>query len=544
MKTINEYMLLILIVLLNFGPAFNQVFRGINQNYKWIPTDIPDGIVDLRIYSNNILEINDTSFNYSNFSLVKYANLRYNGIRSISRNAFARFTRLVTLNLDSNRLTHFEIVSTYMPDLETVKICCNQLSAVPKFDGVFGNLKTLYLGNNNIRYVYAQDFQNITNLVYLFMQSNNMIAFESFYQKGLSLSKLNEVRLHENTLTLTERNFAGFHGLRTIYLDSSGLTSIELDSNDTPNLQTLYLRSNLLTTTPVFRGTFQSLVSIYLDSCKLINFELISNNTPNLQTLSLVSNSLSVIPNFIGKIQSLVTLQLDNNAIQIIHPNSFVNISNLRQLDLSNNKIKEFTSFAELPNLEEFDLAHNNLMKIPQLNGSYSTPLNLHLEYNNISTESMLKLKTYFNISGNALRNLYLSANPDLGNNIDGVIDYIVKNFPNIGYITLSNLNIQKLPDLKPYDINSISLDLSRNNIAKISPGQWEIISQINTLKLNLDNNPLVLNVPNLLQYVRQSTDLELRLSQAKFNCGEMCWMLETRYVTLEQIFVEIELWF
>ena len=71
------------------------------------------------------------------------------------------------------------------------------------------------------------------------MNSNGMLEFKSFYQNTIPLSNITELYLHQNKMAFTNRNFAGFTNLRTLGLISSRLTTFELMSSDTPNLQIL-----------------------------------------------------------------------------------------------------------------------------------------------------------------------------------------------------------------------------------------------------------------------------------------------------------------
>ena len=302
-----------------------------------------------------------------------------------------------------------------------------------------------------------------------------------FYQNTISSNNITELYLHHNEITFTNRNFAGFTNLRMLDLDSNQLTIFELQSSDTPNLQTLNLRSN----------------------------------------------SLSVMPVFIGQLHSLETLDLERNAIENIQPNDFENITNITNLDLSYNKIIAFKSHAELSYLGELNLAHNSLVQVPYLAGHYSSPVTLNIEHNNISTKSMLQLKMNFNTSNSALRTLNLGGNPDFVNNISEVIDYIIKNFPDVGHIGLPYSNIKELPILRSNNVSKISLSFSGNQISDISFEEWEIISQFNEFRLNLNYNP-VNGLPNLLPYLKPDLVVELLLNEAKMNCDDMCWMLET----------------
>ena len=74
-----------------------------------------------------------------------------------------------------------------------------------------------------------------------------------------------------------------------------------------------------------------------------------------------------MIPVFIGQLPSLLTLKLKSNALEIIKPFTFENVTNITNLDLSYNQITAFhISHAELGYLGELNLAHNNLVQVPQ----------------------------------------------------------------------------------------------------------------------------------------------------------------------------------
>ena len=110
-----------------------------------------------------------------------------------------------------------------------------------------------------------------------------------------------------------------------------------------------------------------------MESNQLITFELMSNDTPNLQTLELLDNSLSAMPVFIGQLHSPETLDLESNAIEIILPDAFENITNIRNLSLSKYKITESVSNVELSHLSELNLANNRLVQVPHLEGHFSS---------------------------------------------------------------------------------------------------------------------------------------------------------------------------
>ena len=296
-----------------------EVFHGDNQGFNSIPVNISDGMTALYLSENNIKTLNDLSFSYSNFSLVQNVDLSSNGMKEISMRAFAGFIKLQDLNLKINSLINFEIMSSDVPMLTDLYLSYNKLSTFPTFNGYFEKLRILDVNNNNIKYVCAYDFENISNIDYLYFSHNDINVFETFYESGIAFNNLYFFHLSYNNFTLGHRTFAGFVMLQKLHLNKNNFAGFEIMSSDVPNLKGLYLKDN----------------------------------------------SLSKIPTFIGKLDSLTTMNLTGNSITFIDPESFANITNLRVLDLSYNNLIEFTSFAELPKLRKLDLSYNRLAKMP-----------------------------------------------------------------------------------------------------------------------------------------------------------------------------------
>ncbi|NXP08504.1 LRC66 protein, partial [Thinocorus orbignyianus] len=91
---------------------------------------------------------------------------------------------------------------------------------------------------------------------------------------------------------------------------------------------------------------------------------------PALKVLSVERNHLSRVPRGLGLLQSLQTLRLSSNGIQQVGLRDFQNCSQLKDIELQNNKITEIhpDAFRDLHKLQVLDLRENALATpLPQL---------------------------------------------------------------------------------------------------------------------------------------------------------------------------------
>ncbi|XP_062441573.1 osteomodulin [Rhea pennata] len=232
---------------------------------------------------------------------------------------------------------------------------------------------------------------------------------------------------------------------------------------------------------------------------------------------------LKMIPNIPIHIQQLY---LQNNDIEAVLAGPFTNVTILREINLSYNKIKfhmiDHGVFAKLSNLVQLHLQHNELEEFP-----FPLPSSLErllLGFNKISR-----------LSGNALEGLPNITMLDLCNNflddsaLKGKHFSILKNLmqinlcnnrlktmppdlpPSLMYLSLENNSISYIPENYFSRLPKIiALRMSHNNLQNIPHNAFNLS---NLLELNLGHNKLkqVFYIPRSLQHLYiEDNDIEI----------------------------------
>ncbi|KAM9182493.1 osteomodulin [Mergus octosetaceus] len=202
---------------------------------------------------------------------------------------------------------------------------------------------------------------------------------------------------------------------------------------------------------------------------------------------------LKMIPNIPAHVQQLY---LQNNDIEAVPAGPFTNVTILREINLSHNKIKfhmiDHGVFAKLSNLLQLHLQHNELEEFP-----FPLPSSLErllLGFNKISQ-----------LSGNALEGLPNITMLDLCNNF--LDDSVLKGkrfsvMKNLMQINLCNNKLETMPPDLPSSLMYLSLE--NNSITYIPENYFSRLPKIIALRMshnNLQNIPYnTFNLPNLLE--------------------------------------------
>ncbi|XP_051483238.1 osteomodulin [Apus apus] len=202
---------------------------------------------------------------------------------------------------------------------------------------------------------------------------------------------------------------------------------------------------------------------------------------------------LKTIPNIPSHVQQLY---LQSNDIEAVPAGPFTNVTFLREINLSHNKIKSHMIdngvFATLSNLVQLHLQHNELEEFP-----YPLPSSLErllLGFNKISQ-----------LPGNALEGLPNITMLDLCNNFldDSVLkEKPLSNLKNLMQLNLCNNKLQTMPPDLPSSLRQLSLE--NNSISYIPENYFNRLPKIIALRMShnkLQNIPRnTFNLPNLLE--------------------------------------------
>ncbi|NWW49746.1 OMD protein, partial [Pedionomus torquatus] len=202
---------------------------------------------------------------------------------------------------------------------------------------------------------------------------------------------------------------------------------------------------------------------------------------------------LKTIPNIPSHVQQLY---LQNNDIESVPAGPFSNVTFIREINISHNKIKfhliDHGVFAKLSNLVQLHLQHNDLEEFP-----FPLPSSLErllLGFNKISQ-----------LSENALEGLTNITMLDLCNNF--LEDSVLKgkpfsNMKSLMQLNLCNNKLQTMPPDLPSSLMYLSLE--NNSISYIPENYFSKLTKIIALRMshnNLQNVPYnIFNLPNLTE--------------------------------------------
>ncbi|XP_061376148.1 receptor-like protein EIX2 isoform X1 [Gastrolobium bilobum] len=232
--------------------------------------------------------------------------------------------------------------------------------------------------------------------------SYNMLTSSTFQLLSNNSLNLEELYLSNNNFVLSSLLYPNFPSLVTLDLSFNNLTLSMLQDNFnfSSKLQKLYLQNcSLLDRSflvpPAFSMNFSSsLVSLDLSYNLLTSsaiFHWLFNFTTNLRSLYLFGNLLEgPIPEEFGKVMnSLEYLDLSSNKLQGEIPTSFGNMCSLQTLYLSNNTLSgDLSSFMQNSScciLQTLDISYNRITgMIPKSIGLLSELEDLSLRGNSL----------------------------------------------------------------------------------------------------------------------------------------------------------------
>ncbi|GAY63065.1 hypothetical protein CUMW_222610 [Citrus unshiu] len=360
----------------------------------------------------------------------------------------------------------------------------NFSGAIPKEISYLTKLKELYLGVNRLQGEIPREVGNLAELELMSLPENKLQG--EIPQELGNLVGLEFLFLSDNFLTgEIPPEIGNLRSLEWLLLGYNKLVgTIPAAIFNVSTLKQLDLQNNSLS------GSLSSIADVRL---------------PNLEMIYMWGNNFSgTIPRFIFNASKLSILSLEKNSFSGFIPNTFGNLRNLEQLDLSDNYLTsstpELSFLSSLSNCKS--LTHIRLSDNP-LNGILP-----RTTVGNLSHSLELFDMSYCNISGSIpkeisnltnLTTIYL-----VGNKLNGLIPITLGKLQKLQSLVLED---NKLKGSIPDDICRLAelyeLNLGGNKLSGSIPACFSNLASLRTLSLSsneLTSIPLTLwNLKDIL---------------------------------------------
>ncbi|KAJ8683352.1 hypothetical protein QAD02_019144 [Eretmocerus hayati] len=297
---------------------------------------------------------------------LKELKLQNNSISVLAPGLIANMNQLVALDLSKNLLTSSWMNSATFSGLIRLVLLDLSFNHIDKLDpALFKDLYTLQILNlkyNEIENIAADTFSPMSNLHTLEMSHNRLR-----YIGGQSLSGLFALSLLAINFNLLEGlnpdAFKNCSSIQDVQLSGNNLDAVPNALKDMGVLKMLDLGENRIES--LQRSNFEGMTGLY--GLRLMN-NFIGNITrdvlaelPALQILNLARNRIEHVDGeaFRGN-PMLQAIRLDSNLLQDVS-RSFVNVSSLLWLNVSDNMIEHF-NYSYLPTQLQWMDIHKNAM--------------------------------------------------------------------------------------------------------------------------------------------------------------------------------------
>ena len=365
-----------------------------NQNFKFVPHDLPPWTETLIINNNPLDSLTVESFHQIlspyNLSFIDFSQTQ---LRTVDFNFFLElFTdihfiddSLKTLLLDHNYLTTFPLFRN-ISNLRTLSLANNNLRCESDIDIslLYPMLETLDLSGNSIKHL-SKHFLNSASktpsdrLKILILNNNGIESIDN--EALLMFPNLKVLKLSKNNIAELSKDWlSSLVQLKELDLNFNQIDQINiLAFNELKSLQVLKMRRNKLHY--LSDGSFWGLANLqrlHLDHNNITDIRLgWTFGLESLKELTIRHNSIREIQNDSwNSASNLVELHLNYNLLTAINRTTFSKLTSLQSIKLSNNLITfiEDDAFRSLTNLEQLDLSNNQLSwTIEGSNGFFNT---------------------------------------------------------------------------------------------------------------------------------------------------------------------------
>jgi|GEM_PF-6717146 len=390
---------------------------------------------------------------------------------------------------------------------KTEAVCYNfflrKVSSILKSFPQFCSLELLDLSNNGIQNFSHFSWESLCNLRELNLSGNELSSFS--FDVFKDLRRLKKLDLSCNKLKKILENIS-------IWKD--------VDIVNFPKLEEIFLSDNHLTEFPEFYALRQVKV-LFCSRNKFNKIKTSSfSNLKHLICLDLSENNIEIIAQdwfyLFQVLQSSHTLKILNlsyNCVPRIYKMFYRKSSQLKDVDLSNNKIEYINRICNLRHLECLNASWNflqvppnfrNMVYLRELNLSHNNLISIDFTKNKRNSIALspfegCKSLSALNLSWNFLANLSKEAFPYLpklesldlsANKIHELGRECFNNLPELRDLNISNNELNSIKKKSFYSLPKlISLRLNHNQLSFLETGCFEGLFQL--LQLGLSNNKL-----------------------------------------------------
>lgn len=385
-------------------PTMSHPFEGLDlsQNQFETPPNIDFGVKSLNI-SFNILK----EFNFTNERLCRLQ-CSMNLIEQMILTS--ALPNLETIDLSKNRLTSIPDLDTYCPKLTSLNLSYNYLNSIAKLPETMVNLDISW---NSIEAL--SDLDNYTKMT-AFIASGNKIKHVPKLPENLT-----DLQLYQNEIETAEQS-------------------------NLPQLAKLFVNKNKITVPLPFTNT--RVITYFYTENQITKLDP-TKFCDETRSLQLAKNEITEVPGSILSLNKLIVLNLTHNKLTSFFSGCLRMIS-LTFLSISENKIEKLPKNLP-PNLEVLICASCGLSSLPE-----AMYLLTRLKSIDVNDNNLTELPVFHS----SLKELYVSHN-----NIT-TISTIASAALRVFHGSFNQLN--SFPDFKYTELEDI--DLSYNQITTIPP--------------------------------------------------------------------------
>ncbi|KAJ8316105.1 hypothetical protein KUTeg_006119 [Tegillarca granosa] len=300
-------------------------------------------LLSLDLRGNDISEIENGAF--SSFQKLQKLYLQMNKLEKVEHSVFRTLTYLKELHLHGNKLTNIsENLFSSLRNLEILDLSHNSILSIQnRALSNLVSLKRLSLANNQISSVTTQTFQGLISLTELNLNKNKIREFQKYHFDSIR-SQIKILKLAYNEIKTIDGNlFQSMNNLRILDLSHNQIYAVGDASFSGLQLQELSFKGNQIK--EIWKTSFSGagrikVLDLSENSIERITSGAFDSFRESLYVLNLRGNSLN---NFrYGMVRGMFYLQvldISRSNIANIDINSFSDLTNLQELNLSDNKL-------------------------------------------------------------------------------------------------------------------------------------------------------------------------------------------------------------